>query len=145
VEEATSNIIKETRPATRTLAPFYPPMSGSILLQQTQISHSQEFYGLTMPCPQNSCIQVSAASTNTQEKGHCHHHQSLKTKPSKKPFRIHEPPRQTKSTSSHLKIKNLIAIFQKKSTFLVSSPHKFLENYNISSSTALISTSTKRD
>jgi hypothetical protein len=44
-----------------------------------------------------------------------------------------------------LKIKNLIAIFRKKSTFLVSSPHEPLENYNISSSTALISTSTRKD
>jgi hypothetical protein len=145
MEETTNDIIKEIRLVTCTLAPFYPPVFSSTPFQQTQTLHSQEFYRLTKPCPWNSHTQASATSINAQKSAHCHHHQFSKTKPSKKPSHVPKPPCRMKSTSLCSKIKNLIAIFWKKSTFLVSSPHKPLKNYNISSNTALISTSTKKD
>jgi hypothetical protein len=92
MKETTNDITKETRPATHTLAPFYPPVSSSALLQQTQTSHSQEFYRLTKPRPWNSCTQVLATSTNAQKNIHCHYCQSSKTKTFKKPSHVPKSP-----------------------------------------------------
>jgi hypothetical protein len=96
------------------------------------------------PPPQNQCTPASTASTDNRRDRYHLRHKNQSRSEGKSPQPI-EPRPKKKFTKLRQRIKNSVVIIQKQFTPQVSSPHKPLENYDISRNTASASTSIRRD
>jgi hypothetical protein len=124
-------------------APSYLPVSQPAPLLPPQTS-DQIPYELTRPTPQSQRIPASTASTDNR-RGRYHPRRKNQSKSEDKSPQPIEPRPKKKFTNLCHRIKNSIVIIWKKFTFQVSSPHKPLENYDISRNTVSASTSIRRD
>lgn len=133
----------EATAVTHTLAPSSHPATAATL--RTRARRESRPYPSTKRTPRNPRTPVSAASIEKTDP--CRRSRTLS--PSHKfsttnPEPTTDLPRKKKSTKLRSRLKNTLAIFRKKSSWLVSCPREPLENYDVSKNTVGESTNSTK-